>query len=109
MATPIGHGLLGVVVYLLGTQRGGPARWISLLSLTLFAAVAPDLDFLPGLFVGKPALFHQGISHSLIFAIFAAALCAVFSRPIKVSRAVKKNSSELQYSLGALNFLAPSR
>ncbi len=87
MATPIGHGLLGVVVYLLGTQRTGSDRWVPLLTLTLFAAVAPDLDFLPGLLVGKPALYHQGISHSLIFAVFAAALCAIFPRRTKVSRA----------------------
>jgi inner membrane protein len=39
----------------------------------MFFAIGPDLDFLPGLLRGTPALFHQGISHSLCFA-FAAGL-----------------------------------
>jgi inner membrane protein len=37
--------------------------------LCMAAAVMPDLDFLPGLILGQPALYHQGISHSIGFAI----------------------------------------
>src|SRR5206468_1583553 len=29
---------------------------------------APDLDFIPGLFIGEPNRFHHGPSHSLAFA-----------------------------------------
>jgi inner membrane protein len=40
----------------------------------MFIANAPDLDFVPGLLLGKPNLFHHGISHSIgmgvIFSLF---------------------------------------
>jgi inner membrane protein len=45
----------------------------------VFAAVAPDLDIIPGLLVGKPALYHSGVSHSLGFAIlFSLGAGAIF-------------------------------
>jgi len=47
------------------------------LSLCLFLAVAPDLDFIPGIIQGKPALYHQGISHSLIFALTSGFLISM--------------------------------
>ncbi|GIX49599.1 MAG: hypothetical protein KatS3mg131_3810 [Candidatus Tectimicrobiota bacterium] len=64
MATPIGHALAGYAVYRLTTkpaEQGGRA-W---LWLCMLLAVAPDFDFLPGLLIGQPARYHQGISHSL--------------------------------------------
>jgi inner membrane protein len=39
--------------------------------LAVAFAIAPDLDVIPGLLRGKPALFHQGISHSMGFALAA--------------------------------------
>jgi hypothetical protein len=39
-------------------------------------ANAPDLDFLPGLVLGQPALYHQGISHSVGSALAAAMVIA---------------------------------
>jgi inner membrane protein len=38
----------------------------------LFAANAADLDFIPGLLVGDPGLYHHGVSHSLGFAALVA-------------------------------------
>jgi membrane-bound metal-dependent hydrolase YbcI (DUF457 family) len=35
-------------------------------------AIVPDFDFLPGLLVGQPTLYHQGISHSLSVAVTAS-------------------------------------
>ncbi len=32
-------------------------------------ALAPDLDFLPGLLQGQPVLYHQGPSHSLVVGL----------------------------------------
>jgi inner membrane protein len=50
------------------------------LLLATFLALAPDLDFLPGLVVGRPALYHHGISHSLGFALAAAVAAALLVR-----------------------------
>ena len=64
MATPICHSLAGYAVY--GLARHGQAqRRPDLLLLCLFMANAPDLDFLPGIVMGSPALYHQEITHSL--------------------------------------------
>ena len=37
-----------------------------------FAATAPDLDVVPGLLIGKPALYHSWISHSFAFALLVS-------------------------------------
>lgn len=68
MATPVGHSLAGYVVFGLSGETQGPrkARW---LLLYICLANAADLDFLPGTLIGRPALYHQGISHSLGFAL----------------------------------------
>jgi membrane-bound metal-dependent hydrolase YbcI (DUF457 family) len=39
--------------------------------------VAPDLDFLPGLLVGRPVLYHQGESHSLLVALAVSLVVAL--------------------------------
>ena len=80
MATPIGHGLAGYLVYRgsCGDRREDKR---TLLYLCLFMSIAPDLDFLPGIFLGQPALYHQGISHSLGFAFLASfGLALLYSR-----------------------------
>jgi membrane-bound metal-dependent hydrolase YbcI (DUF457 family) len=40
-------------------------------------AAAPDLDFVPGLLVGAPATYHQGLSHSFAFAVVAGVTGAI--------------------------------
>jgi inner membrane protein len=64
VATPVGHALAGYAVYNFSPssrchQRRGLMLWC------IVMAVLPDLDFLPGILAGTPALYHQGISHSL--------------------------------------------
>jgi inner membrane protein len=75
VATPLGHSLAGYVVYksFSGRHETKARAW---LIASVFMANAPDLDFLPGLFLGQPALYHQGISHSLGSAIGAALVVA---------------------------------
>jgi inner membrane protein len=68
MASPIGHGLMGYAVYRVTASAKREDRR-TLLGLCLFLAIAPDFDFVPGLILGQPALYHQGISHSLGFAL----------------------------------------
>jgi membrane-bound metal-dependent hydrolase YbcI (DUF457 family) len=68
VATSIGHSLAGCVA-LAATRR---QRSFPVLVAVIVLANAPDLDFLPGLIVGMPALYHHGITHSLGAATIAA-------------------------------------
>jgi len=80
MATPIGHGLAGYLVYR-GSCGDRCEDKQTLLYLCLFMSIAPDLDFVPGIFLGQPALYHQGISHSLGFSFLASlGLALLYSR-----------------------------
>lgn len=76
MATPIGHALAGYAVYrsIFGAIRQERRTF---LWLCLLMAIAPDLDFVPGILVGQPALYHQGITHSLGFALMVSLGLAV--------------------------------
>jgi inner membrane protein len=75
MATPVGHSLAGYAIYrFLGpSEDGRSAR----LLVAVVTANAPDLDFVPGILVGAPATYHQGMSHSLAFAAAAGVIGAV--------------------------------
>jgi len=77
VATPIGHSLAGLAIYTLkGRFRCGD-NTKTLLWLCLLFSVCPDFDFLPGIVQGKPVLYHQGISHSLGFALGVSCLVAL--------------------------------
>jgi inner membrane protein len=78
MATPIGHFLLGYSVYS-GARRFENGRNAELW-LCLLMAIAPDFDFLPGILLGQPNLYHQGISHSLGAALGISFASALFIR-----------------------------
>ena len=80
MASPVGHALMGYAVYRVtaSPERKGSR---TTLWLCLLLAIAPDFDFLPGLLLGKPALYHQGISHSLGFALVLSLAVAVVYSP----------------------------
>jgi inner membrane protein len=49
----------------MGVEREVTFRRWKILFWYLVCANLPDLDFLPGYLVGKPNLYHHGISHSL--------------------------------------------
>lgn len=85
MASPVGHVVLGLAVArgtgpvhaperdgigqdIRGARVGPP--WL-LPALAAFAAVAPDLDFLPGILVGDPNRYHQLQSHTIVAALAA--------------------------------------
>lgn len=67
MATPFGHALAGYAVFSTAENRG--LKKFQLMFLCVFSAVAPDLDILPGILVGKPVLFHGSITHSIGFGV----------------------------------------
>jgi inner membrane protein len=79
MATPVGHGLAGLSFFLLAAKAFGERRKTLLLLVVLFALL-PDFDFIPGILVGKPALYHHGISHSLGTGVAVALLVAWIAR-----------------------------
>ncbi|RMH05967.1 MAG: metal-dependent hydrolase [Nitrospirae bacterium] len=76
MATPIGHSLAGYLVYRAGMSSMPSHTHKPMLLACVLVAVGPDFDFLPGLLVGQPALYHQGITHSLGMAIGISGLVA---------------------------------
>ena len=76
MASPLGHLAAGAGIAWLARDgdatAGGRDQSLTLLVVAAALwALLPDFDFLPGLVVGAPARFHQGASHSLLFALAA--------------------------------------
>jgi inner membrane protein len=72
MPTPLAHGLAGIAIG--RTVRTGWRAW-HFAVLAFAITLVPDLDFVPGVLVGEPGLFHRGATHSLFGA-------AVLSMPI---------------------------
>ena len=72
MPLPIGHALAGIAF-----QQARPgfffkSTWHDAFFF-IFMANHPDADFLPGILMGHPNLFHHGIFHSLGAALAIAA------------------------------------
>jgi inner membrane protein len=86
MATPIGHGLAGLAAYVALRKPDDPCsagrRAAALALLAMCFAIAPDLDFIPGILVGRPALYHHGVSHSLGFCLLGATIGALLFRKL---------------------------
>jgi membrane-bound metal-dependent hydrolase YbcI (DUF457 family) len=76
MPTPIGHSLLGMIIFH-GVQPRFRRGWVLVF---IFAANFPDLDFLPGLLIGRPNAFHHGPSHSLAAAILVGLVFGLIFR-----------------------------
>jgi len=72
MCSPVGHSLAGYALYQACHGKGKLARDWRKIVLYVFAANAPDLDFIPGIFMGNANRFHHGISHTLGFSLFFA-------------------------------------
>src|ERR1044071_694587 len=79
MPSPVGHSLMGYILYRATARAHEPSRW-TILALCLFAANAPDLDFLPGLVAGEISRYHHGPSHSFVFAVLFGILAATLFR-----------------------------
>jgi inner membrane protein len=79
MPSPVGHSLAGLIIYQIAPEIQGLARR-QVIALYLFAANAPDLDFVPGLIAGAPNRFHHGISHSMGLALLFAGLATLVLR-----------------------------
>ncbi len=92
MSTPIGHSLAGIALSRLTSSSAATPgyRWYA---FGIVAANAADLDFLPGLLTGNINLYHQGLTHSIFFALVFGLVSAIFIskwlhyRPLPVAAA----------------------
>ena len=79
MATSLGHYLLGLSI----TQASASDNTEKSRGLWLaLVACVPDLDVIPGLFVGKLGQFHHGITHSFAAAVIFSAITWLLFRPL---------------------------
>jgi membrane-bound metal-dependent hydrolase YbcI (DUF457 family) len=83
MALPLVHAAAGYLVY--EALRPAGSHRLASLAVAVGMANAPDLDFLPGLLIGRPDAFHRGVTHTLgaalVVAAVAAALLGLLGRP----------------------------
>lgn len=78
MCSPVGHSLAGYALYLACNKNCKLIGDWKKIILYFFAANAPDLDFIPGIFLGDANRFHHGISHTLGFSLlFALVMYAI--------------------------------
>jgi inner membrane protein len=73
MPSPIAHSLAGLAIAGIARAKGWISPRASWSIVFVFAANAPDLDFLPDLLSGHPGWFHHGPTHSLIAVAVVAA------------------------------------
>lgn len=70
MPSPVLHSFAGVALLTLTRDAAMRRRThFPLLAALIFAANAPDLDFVAGILAGAPTRFHRGASHSLLLAV----------------------------------------
>ena len=75
MPSPLAHLAAGAFVASVFTRNVGEPvsrRWIW--GASLFFSLAPDLDAIPGFLTGNMALYHNQITHSFAFGVFACLL-----------------------------------
>ena len=83
MPSPVGHSLMGYIIYRT-TATAVVVQRMQLIVFYLLVANAADLDFIPGLLVGMPNRYHHGISHSVGFAALIAVACSLLMFFLKI-------------------------
>jgi membrane-bound metal-dependent hydrolase YbcI (DUF457 family) len=78
MASPVGHTLSGLSLYLL--IRGRTGTRLTLLEGVTVVLVSnlPDLDLIPGMLAGDSSLWHHRFTHSFFFA-FTLSICIILA------------------------------
>jgi len=85
MATPLGHSMMGVAIYLVTVRSSEwSRRWGWLLLVVLFSAFA-DIDYFPALFgrLGLANSLHRGITHTVLFAAGTTTLYLVVAGALR--------------------------
>jgi len=97
MSSPIGHSLAGCITSLYKESTPGVIQFkLKSLVFYIIVANAPDLDFLPGLLLGEPNLYHHGISHSIGFGFLVSLVAAWLI--------TRKGETSFRYELFFLSF-----
>lgn len=73
MALPIAHATAGYLVHRatrrsLGGNRALNEEW-GRAAVFMVVGNLPDLDFLVGFVLGRPSMFHRGVSHTVVAAV----------------------------------------
>jgi inner membrane protein len=79
MPSPVGHSLAGLCGFLLGRKELSMRKQTWLLVGSVALANLPDLDFIPGLWVGDPRVFHHQGAHSLAAAVLVGLTIGLLS------------------------------
>lgn len=79
MPSPVGHSIAGLAVALISPKKKNRQVLFLAIFCVIFATV-PDIDFIPGLLMNRPALFHGDFTHSIGFAFVISAVAAVILR-----------------------------
>ena len=74
VAFPILHSIVGYTVYRAGDNKD--RNWEKAFLIAFLATVA-DIDWIPGILVGHPSLFHRTITHSFAAAIVCSLAAAL--------------------------------
>ncbi|MBI5202163.1 MAG: metal-dependent hydrolase, partial [Elusimicrobia bacterium] len=69
MPTPLLHSAVGAAVARAALRDRLTAKAALLGALV---AILPDFDLVPGVLIGHPIRFHHEVTHSIVFAAFAA-------------------------------------
>jgi inner membrane protein len=80
MPSPIGHTIAGFCGLLLAPKGAIPKPPLNTLLASVVLANLPDIDILPGLFLGNPAIFHRQGTHSIAASILVGILVSILSR-----------------------------
>jgi membrane-bound metal-dependent hydrolase YbcI (DUF457 family) len=78
MSTFVGHALAATVLVSSSRSRIPAEEYRVVMALAIFAAVLPDIDVF--LRVGSSVVAHRGLTHSLLFAVIAAAALSLVVR-----------------------------
>jgi membrane-bound metal-dependent hydrolase YbcI (DUF457 family) len=97
--SPVGHFLFGLATHV-STASAEDLGWRARTAVTVACALAPDLDFLAGLWGVR---WHQRHTHSIGAAVIAAALVAIGSR---IAGSARWRSLGLAAWLGWMSHLA---
>lgn len=78
MALCFAHAAAGYLAYELSRPRDRHAP--AVLAAAVLLANAPDLDFVPGILLGTPGIYHRGVTHTVVAAVVVGMAAALLGR-----------------------------
>ncbi len=99
MASPLGHSLAGLALYLTLRKDGTTGFSVPEAVAVVVVSNLPDLDLIPGFLSGNSSLWHHRATHSLFFALLVSVCILGASVLLK---GAKKTSGRLVLTFGIL-------